>query len=577
MSLTKIIKKYLYFAWQEKISYIFSIIFMILGALLSAFIPVFYGQIIDNTENKNFDIAIKLSLGLIIIKIISSLFNLLREIFADNSLIKAFWKNSKLEYIKALQNIDYEFHTNKSSGSLISLAKRGENAIFIAFWEINIIAMRTISEFLITVIILFTINKTIALMLFTSILISFIAGYFLIKLNIKKRIIANKEDDKITGLVVDNLIGFETVKIFAQELWERIRFKNKYKTWVKAHFNYVITFRYIDITLLTISTISLFIILFTSIDAVSKNILTIGSFVTAIYYVFDINNRLFDVVYKFRELAKSYTDLKEYFQIINLKPKIKDKKNSKNINTTTGSIQFQNVSFEYNGEEEVLSNINLKIKPNSKIALVGKSGSGKTTLTKLLLRFYDVTKGEIYIDNINIKNLKLQSLRKLIGLVPQEPILFNDTIKYNIAYAKPNTNESNIFNAAKLANLHDFILTLPKGYNTIVGERGIKLSGGQKQRLAIARIIIADPEIIIFDEATSQLDSVNEKKIQSAFENLTKNKTTIIIAHRLSTIMNTDQIFVFSNGTIVQNGKHKKLINEKGIYQKLWKLQTKHL
>jgi ATP-binding cassette subfamily B protein len=257
-----------------------------------------------------------------------------------------------------------------------------------------------------------------------------------------------------------------------------------------------------------------------------------------------------------------------------LKPTIKDSPNAVAIKEVKGNIEFDDVSFAYHKGQKVLKDINLHIRPDETIALVGQSGSGKTTITKLLMRFYDVSQGEIKLDDQDLRDLKIYDLRRAIGLVPQEAVLFNDTIAYNIAYGKSDATQEEIEEATKKANLHEFVMKLPRKYGTIVGERGVKLSGGQKQRLAIARVILENPEIIIFDEATSQLDSSNERKIQQAFQNLTKNKTTIIIAHRLSTVMDADRIIVFKQGQIVQQGKHQELIKQDGVYKHLWQLQT---
>jgi ATP-binding cassette subfamily B protein len=267
-------------------------------------------------------------------------------------------------------------------------------------------------------------------------------------------------------------------------------------------------------------------------------------------------------------------DLQKYFEVMELKPTIKDSPNAVAIKEVKGNIEFDDVSFAYHKGQKVLKDINLHIRPDETIALVGQSGSGKTTITKLLMRFYDVSQGEIKLDDQDLRDLKIYDLRRAIGLVPQEAVLFNDTIAYNIAYGKSDATQEEIEEATKKANLHEFVMKLPRKYGTIVGERGVKLSGGQKQRLAIARVILENPEIIIFDEATSQLDSSNERKIQQAFQNLTKNKTTIIIAHRLSTVMDADRIIVFKQGQIVQQGKHQELIKQDGVYKHLWQLQT---
>jgi ABC-type multidrug transport system fused ATPase/permease subunit len=279
---------------------------------------------------------------------------------------------------------------------------------------------------------------------------------------------------------------------------------------------------------------------------------------------------------------KASVDLQKYVDVMETKSKVVEKDNAKNIGEIIKGVSFKDVSFTYIESEDgkqkqyVLEDIDFDINLDQTVAFVGRSGSGKTTLAKLLMRYYDVDKGEIRINGIDVRDLKLKSLRKSIGLVPQDPVMFNETIKYNISYGNPKASMKDVKMAAKNAALDTFIESLPKGYDTIVGERGIKLSGGQRQRLAIARVMLENPEIIVFDEATSQLDSENEKAIQEAFRNLTEHKTTIVIAHRLSTIMHADKIVVFDEGKIVETGTHEKLMDSDGIYAMLWRLQTEN-
>jgi ABC-type multidrug transport system fused ATPase/permease subunit len=307
-----------------------------------------------------------------------------------------------------------------------------------------------------------------------------------------------------------------------------------------------------------------------------------GVLVTLIGYSTSMIWKAFNLIYKIKDFMKASVDLKKFVDIMETKPDIIEKKNAKDIGEITKGISFKDVSFTYTetGDSEekeyVLEDVNFDIELDQTVALVGKSGSGKTTLAKLLMRYYDPDKGSIEINGIDIRDLKFKSLRKSIGLVPQDPVMFNETVKYNVSYGNPDASMDDIISATKNASLHRFIETLPKKYDTVVGERGIKLSGGQRQRLAIARVILENPEIIIFDEATSQLDSENEKAIQEAFKNLTEHKTTIVIAHRLSTIMHADKIIVFDEGKIVETGTHDELMSNKGIYAMLWKLQTEN-
>jgi ATP-binding cassette subfamily B protein len=323
------------------------------------------------------------------------------------------------------------------------------------------------------------------------------------------------------------------------------------------------------------------VMMFFVYNNVVAGIWTAGFLVTAFGYVSSVHWKSFDLIYKYRRLLKLNSDIEKYINVMELEPTIKDIDNPERLESISGSIDFRNIVFSYKGkdkkeEKEVIHNISLHIHPDETVAFVGKSGSGKTTLTKLLMRFYAPQSGNIYIDGKNLKDVKLSDLRKAIGIVPQDPILFNETIKFNIAYGKPESSLEEIESAAKKASLDDFIQSLPQKYDTIVGERGIKLSGGQRQRLAIARAILYNPEIIVFDEATSQLDSENERTIQNALDNLKKKKTTIIIAHRLSTVMKADRIIVFDEGRIVEEGKHEELMKNNGIYSHLWELQTEY-
>jgi ATP-binding cassette subfamily B protein len=303
--------------------------------------------------------------------------------------------------------------------------------------------------------------------------------------------------------------------------------------------------------------------------------MTIGDFVLVVGFVSAFYPRLFDLVFSFRDIAKNYADIEKYFGVLDYDIQIKDPQKPVDVPGISGEIEFKNVSFSY-GErkEDTVSGVDLKVRQGQSVALVGRSGSGKTTLIRLLVRFYDVDKGKITIDDIDIRDFTKANLRSFIGVVPQEPILFNNTIGYNIGYGKEEATKKEIKAAAKMANIDKFIESLPKKYNTQVGERGIKVSGGQKQRLAIARMILSDPEIIIFDEATSQLDSESERLIQEAFWKVVKNKTTIIIAHRLSTAMRADKIVVLEKGKIIESGSHKALLEEKdSLYGYFWDLQ----
>lgn len=573
MTFRKVLKKYISICLRDRRNYFWGLLLLIVSTVLIKIIPLLYGQITESLLGGVFEQAIVLVFLLLVVKVSGEMIRIASSQSIDKVLLAAF-ENSRIEYITALQNMDYDYHTGKSSGSLISLAKRGESAIFSALIEVNAIAFAGLVEFVIAIIALSAISLALGGIMVALLLVSIVAGYFLIQNNVRKRKISNAEDDKITALTVDNLVGFETVKLFAKEEFERGRFRKAYIPWHKAQINYIITFRLIDAAVSALSSLAIVASLLVAIHLVQSSAISVGAAVASFVYVFGLGNSMRDIIFHVREIAKNYTDLEKYFETMSLVPKVQDPTNPADSRIIQGKIEFRDLHFKYPKGNVVLHDLNLTIAKGETVALVGESGSGKTTFGRLLLRFYDVSAGELLFDGVNIRDFAQSELRAKIGVVPQEPVLFNDSIRYNISYGQANATDEEVYEAARKARLHDFVLSLPDGYDTIVGERGIKLSGGQKQRLAIARVILENPPIVLFDEATSQLDSATEKEVQAAFENLTRHKTTIIIAHRLSTVKNADRILVFDKGHIVEEGTHAELITDSQIYKNLWELQT---
>jgi ATP-binding cassette subfamily B protein len=318
----------------------------------------------------------------------------------------------------------------------------------------------------------------------------------------------------------------------------------------------------------------LLVVLYLGITQTINHILTIGDLVLLVTYMVNLTAPINTLGFVYRQIKDGIVDLDGMAQILQVNNSVQEPVNPVEIKNPAGSVSFENIDFAYENKRQVLHNINVDIKSGKNIAFVGPSGVGKSTIVKLLFRFFDPTGGKILIDGIDLKNLDKQTRRKLFAIVPQEPALFNTTIGENILFGKPNASQSEIVKAAKLASIDKFIEGLPDKYNTVVGERGVKLSGGEKQRVAIARAIIRDPKILVFDEATSSLDSKSEKAIQESLESVSKGRTTIAIAHRLSTIANSDTIYVLDKGGVAEFGTHKDLINRNGLYTKLWKIQS---
>lgn len=573
----KALRSLFIFIKRYKYSFFAGIALIILSQLVNNFSAILVKYFFEGVENYDKQLLLKTLYAFVILEGLNLLISPLSNIVHDNYLIKAS-RDLKIAVFNKLHELDFDFHANKRSGSLISMIKRGDGA----FWSYNIEIFRGLLKIFIDLIfvsvVFFTLDKLLSAVITISFVVNLIFTYFLIRVNVKKRDRLNNEEDKISGIIGDNLINYETVNVFAQEKQEQKRLYEQYKGWINAVWSYANTFRLIEVWTGLLTLISLILIIFISINKVEAKEFSTGDFALTLTFSFMFFPRLKDLIFRLRELAKHETDLSKYTNILDLEIGIKEKENAERLKDIQGQIDFNNVNFKYSDRTTVLESIDLHIKPNESIALVGKSGAGKTTLVKLLLRFYDPTSGEIMIDGKDIRDITKESLRSNIGVVPQEALMFNNTIGFNIAYGKPEASMEEIKEAAKMANLDSFIESLPEKYATVVGERGIKLSGGQKQRLAIARMVLENPPIIIFDEATSQLDSESERLIQEAFWKIAENKTTIVIAHRLSTIMKSDRIIVLENGKIVEKGTHKELIKLKnGVYKSLWNLQTGRL
>ncbi len=483
--------------------------------------------------------------------------------------------DTALTIFSHVHKLDFAYHTTKSSGSLISAFKRGDGAYWNLYFSIHYRIVNVLVRFVVLLYFFNNLNLTIFLIILATFILTLATSAVFIRLNVIARKKVNEYEDDISGVIVDNMINFETVKLFAKENWEQKRLSEIQTSWKKAVWKYVYTFRGFDIVMGIIINSSIFFILLYTLKTTVSGGFSIGDFVLVASFLQSFFPHLFDLVWGFRDIAKSYADIHKYFSLLDNHVKIKDPVNPKKVASVKGEIEFKNVTFSYDRtKNNALKNINLRIRQGQSIALVGRSGAGKTTMVKLLLRFYDPEKGAVMIDGVDIRKMTKSDLRSLFGVVPQEPVLFNNSILYNIKYGNNRASKEEVVAASKIANIHKFIEALPEKFETQVGERGIKLSGGQKQRLAIARMILSDPEIIIFDEATSQLDSESEKLIQEAFWKAAYGKTVIIIAHRLSTVQKADKIVVMEKGSISEEGSHKDLISRKdSLYSRFWNLQ----
>ncbi len=478
----------------------------------------------------------------------------------------------KRKFFNHIVTLSYHFHTSHRTGSLISRLVRGGRAIENMTDAIIFQFAPLIFQLLIISLSLLYFDKLSALILTATILLFIIYSYILQTIQQKYNIIANDAEDLEKAHISDFFTNIDSIKYFGKEqkiihLFHNIseNTKQKYMTF----WNY---YRWLEAGQALIIGLGTFSLLYFPLRSFLTNAISLGT-ITFIYATYiGIIPYIWSFIRGMREYYKNMADFESLFQYYKIKNEIKDAPNAPPLKITNGRVEFKNVTFGYHSKP-LFEKFNFIVEKNKKIALVGHSGSGKTTLIKLLYRLYDLNNGAIYIDNTNIKTIPQESLRSELSIVPQECILFDDTIYNNISFSNPQATPKQVFQAIKFAQLDTLINNLPLKENTIVGERGIKLSGGEKQRVSIARALLANKKILILDEATSSLDSKTEHQIQTALQKLMKQRTTIIIAHRLSTIMTADKIVVLDKGRIVQQGTHSQLIKKSGTYKELWNLQ----
>jgi len=494
-----------------------------------------------------------------------------------------YWTESLKDTFANILSQDYGYHANKSSGKIISILLKARSVASIFAWKLETHFVEFLFRIVTPIALVATLDWRIGLTMLITTLICVPIFYWSIIENVRRRVVMRDASYDVDNIIVDSISAYETVKSFNNVDRELANIQSKVQEMGNANISYQWSFRYMDAAVRFGGLLIFMTSAYVGTVLASRGILSLGEYVVVVTYSISLPQKLLRVMFSVRNIVSELPVAEDYNKLYDAEAEITDSENAVDIGEVRGDIKFEDVSFAYSKDgKQVLEGLNLEIKPNQHVALVGPSGGGKSTITKALMRYYDVDSGGITVDGYDIRDVKLNSLTANFGLVPQEPVLFNRSIYYNVGYSlngiekkrKNPRHKKLIAEACKAAQIHDFIMTLPKGYDTEVGERGVKLSGGQKQRIAIARVLLRDPEIIVFDEATSMLDSESEKAIQKAFKSLGKDKTVIIIAHRLSTIVHCDNIFVIDEGQVVENGTHNSLLKQKGLYKELWDIQS---
>lgn len=482
-----------------------------------------------------------------------------------------------LRVFEHLHALDLEFHLNRRTGGLSRDIERGTSGIsfLMRFLVFNIVPT-FLELFLVMGILWQQYRYEFALI----VLVSVVAYVWFSKITTDWRTQfireANQADSKSNSRAVDSLLNFETVKYFANERYEAELYDQELESWELAKRKNRLTLFALNAGQALIISASLTAMLLLAANEVAAGRMTLGDFVLVNAFMMQIFLPLNFLGFVYREIKSSMANIERMFELLKTETKVQDQASAKVLNVSEGRIEFKSVSFAYDEERSILKDFSFSLEPGEKVAIVGSSGAGKSTLAKLVFRFYDVTQGDILIDGQSIKTVTQHSLRQAIGVVPQDSVLFNDTLIENVRYGRPDASDEEVRNAIHMAHLKEFVESLPKGYETQVGERGLKLSGGEKQRVAIARTILKNPAILVFDEATSSLDSRSERAVMEAIEEVSQGKTSIVIAHRLSTVVNSDRILVLEKGQIVEQGSHKDLLGLGGHYSQLWAMQQKN-
>jgi ATP-binding cassette subfamily B protein len=554
-------------------------IFLFLATLVTVYTPFLYGKAVDLVSEGK-----QVNLNLLWFVIGSYALARLGQVFFDEAKEFVFARvaqkavrGAALKAFQHLHSLSLAFHLNRQTGGLTRAIDRGSKGIefllrFAAF-EIVPVLVELIA---VGIVLWVTFGLLYAVVTVTTVIIYIIYTIKVTEWRIGIRRQMNIADENASTKAIDSLLNFETVKYFNSEKIEADRFDNAMKSYEDSAVKARASLSVVNIGQGAIIAIGLFLIMGMAGEDIASEKMSIGDFVVVNTFLLQLYLPLNFLGFVYREIRQSLLDIGRMFALVDEMPDIVDKENAYDLDVHSGKIEFKNIKFLF-GNRVILKNLNFVVNPGHKVAIVGPTGAGKSTISKLLFRFYDPSSGAISIDNQNIKNVTQSSLRSNIGVVPQDTVLFNDTIKYNISYSKPGASIEEINKAAKLSSIDRFIANLEIGYDTIVGERGLKLSGGEKQRVAIARALLKNQKIFIFDEATSALDSKTEKSIEKSLKKLSNKNTTLVIAHRLSTIIDADKIIVLENGTIAEQGSHKELIKKNGLYAEMWMRQQEQL
>ncbi|MBT6510086.1 MAG: ABC transporter ATP-binding protein/permease [Rhodospirillaceae bacterium] len=563
--------------WNLRARVVIAMVFLVLSKVAIVMVPIFYKDAVDALVSAEEGLLLIVPVGVILAyglaRIASLGFSEARDAIFARVGQRAI-RQIILEVFRHLHRLSLRFHLERQTGGLSRIIERGNRAIELLLRISLFNLIPTIIELILVFGILwYMLDIEIAAITLVTVVVYIVYTMVVTQWRIQFRRNMNDADTSANTRAIDSLLNYETVKYFGNEDHEARRYDEGLARYEEAAVKSSVSLAALNFGQAAIISVGLTLVMLLSASGIVDGSMTVGDFVLANTYLMQLYQPLNLFGFVYREIRQALIDIEQMFQLLAVDAEIIDTPGAPAIAVDGASIRFENVNFAYDERRPILRDVDFMVPAGKEVAVVGPSGAGKSTISRLLYRFYDVGEGAILIDDQDLRNVTQHSLRASIGIVPQDTVLFNDTVFYNIAYGRPGATREEVEEAARLARIHDFVVGLPDGYETMVGERGLKLSGGEKQRVAIARTILKDPKVLIFDEATSALDTHTERAIQSNLNDIARGRTTLIVAHRLSTVVDADEILVLEEGQIVERGRHADLLGRNGVYAGMWRHQ----